>query len=291
MAAPTARAGVACALVLVLGAGCGDGGGDGEGRPTLSPSVSPSRTLPAPTRSVDPTDEATEESSDAPTQEPTPEQTDEPTEQPTEEESDRPTLLPTERPTERPTEQPTERSSTAEVGPTDDTPSASESAPGEDEASDEVDSEDDSVPSWLWWLLAAVVVGVGVLTWFLVARSRRRRAWQEQLTAAEAEVAWLARELLPHLRGTGSVEQVAGGWGVALPRVAAAEDQLTVLESTAPDEPARAKAADLRDAVREARARVEAATRRGAQEMWALDLDEAIGRLESTLAPEPGAQP
>jgi hypothetical protein len=134
------------------------------------------------------------------------------------------------------------------------------------------------------------VVAAGALTWFLLARAARRRAWQEQLLAAEGEVAWLARELLPQLRDTGSVEQVAGGWRVALPRVTAAGDQLTVLQSSAKEVADGARAEQLRDAVRDARSRVEAATSGGPAEMWVLDLDEAISRLESALAPDPGGQ-
>ena len=82
----------------------------------------------------------------------------------------------------------------------------------------------------------------------LLLRSRRRAAWRAELAEAEGELAWAARELLPGLRTIGSREQVAGGWTVAAPRVAAAEDRLTVLESSAYDEGSRARARELRDA-------------------------------------------
>ena len=109
--------------------------------------------------------------------------------------------------------------------------------------------------------------------------------WSEGLQAAETEVAWLARELLPQLIATGSQERVAGGWQVGVPRVAALEDQLTALEASAPalDDGARARA--LRDAVRTSRARVEAVTAGGVQETWVLGLNEAIAQLEAALAP------
>lgn len=148
----------------------------------------------------------------------------------------------------------------------------------------------DGVPSRVWWLLAAVVIAAGALTWLLLARAARTRTWQEQLLAAEGKGARLARELLPQLRDTGSVEQVAGGWRVPLPQVAAAEDRLTVLQSSAKDVPGGAGAEVLRDAFRDARSRVPAAPSGGAGEMWALDLDEAISRLESALAPDPGGR-
>ena len=76
----------------------------------------------------------------------------------------------------------------------------------------------------------------------LLLRSRRRAAWRAELAEAEGELAWAARELLPGLRTTGSREQVAGGWAVGAPRVAAAEDRLTVLESSAYDDGSRARA-------------------------------------------------
>jgi hypothetical protein len=137
----------------------------------------------------------------------------------------------------------------------------------------------------VWWLLAAVLVALAILAWLLLARARRRRAWREQLAAAEAEVAWMARELLPQLRSTGSVEGVSGGWQVGLPRVSAAEDQLTVLESSATDDSDRTRANGLRDAVRNVRAKVEGLSTDGPHDTWTQDLDDAIATLESALAP------
>jgi hypothetical protein len=188
-------------------------------------------------------------------------------------------------PTTAPTERETEATEDQTFGPTE----QESSQPASDEASapaDEGASDDQSVPTGVWWLLAAVLLAAGILAWVLVARSRRRRAWQEQLQAAQAEVAWLARELLPQLRGAGSLDRAAGGWQVALPRVTAAEDQLTVLESSAPDEATGARARTLRDAVREARARMERLASEGPVDVWALDVDDAIGELEAALAPE-----
>ena len=119
-----------------------------------------------------------------------------------------------------------------------------------------------------------------------VARARRRR-WRERLVAAEAEVGWLARELLPQLRDTGSLERVAGGWQVGLPRVTALEDELTVLESSTKKVEDAARARTLRDAVRSAHARVDSLVAGGGQDIWALDLDEIVALLESALTPVP----
>ena len=121
-----------------------------------------------------------------------------------------------------------------------------------------------------------------------VVRARRRR-WRERLEAAETEVGWLARELLPQLRDTGSLERVAGGWQVGLPRVTALEDELTVLESSTKKVEDAARARTLRDAVRSAHARVDSLVAGGGQDIWALDLDEIVALLESALTPVPQA--
>ena len=107
-----------------------------------------------------------------------------------------------------------------------------------------------------------------------------------------AEVEWFAGELIPQLRATGSVDQVAGGWQVARPRVASAEDQLTVLESSAgPEDAARAR--QLRDAVRSASEKMETLSGPGRHDEWALDLDDVAALLVAALGPtsvdSPGA--
>ena len=121
----------------------------------------------------------------------------------------------------------------------------------------------------------------------LVLRSRRRNAWDQELAAEEAEVSWLARELLPELRRAASREEVAGGWTVSQGRVSAAEDRLTVLESSAPDEPRGARARVLRDASRAARAQLQRIVGPGPHDTWALDLDAIIIDLETALRPAP----
>ena len=97
----------------------------------------------------------------------------------------------------------------------------------------------------------------GALAAILVPRARRRRAWDDGLAEAETEARWLAEELLPQLQQAGSPDEVAGGWQVAAGRVTAAEDRLTGLETSAPDEARGARAVALRDAVRAARQGVE----------------------------------
>ncbi len=94
-----------------------------------------------------------------------------------------------------------------------------------------------------------------------VARRQGRAsggAGSPSLEAAEAEVAWFARELVPQLRTSRSAAEVVGGWHVAMPRAAAAEDQLTVLSSSARNREDAARALQLRDAVRSASQRLEA---------------------------------
>ena len=96
---------------------------------------------------------------------------------------------------------------------------------------------------------------------------------------------WFARELIPQLRGSGSIDRVAGGWQVAVPRVAAAEDQLTVLESSTRSQEDAASARQLRDAVRSAREKMESLSGPGSHEEWALDLDDVEALLVAVLGP------
>ena len=72
-------------------------------------------------------------------------------------------------------------------------------------------------------LLAAVIVAVAVAVPLLL-RARRRRAWREDLEAAEDEVGWLARVLVPELQQAESLDQAAGGWTVGSSQVSALED-------------------------------------------------------------------
>jgi hypothetical protein len=135
-------------------------------------------------------------------------------------------------------------------------------------------------------LLALLVVGVAAGAWLLM-RSRKRHAWLERLHAAEAEVAWFAAELIPQLRSSGSVDRVVGGWQVAEPRVAAAEDQLTALESSGRVEEDTVRARRLRDAVRSARRKLDTLSGLGVHDEWALDLDDAQAQLLAVLGPTP----
>ena len=80
------------------------------------------------------------------------------------------------------------------------------------------------IPAWAWVLLVAGALAA-VLA-ILLRRSRRRRSWQADLSAAEEEVAWFAGELLPQLQRAASPDEVAGGWRVATRRVTSIEDRL-----------------------------------------------------------------
>lgn len=141
------------------------------------------------------------------------------------------------------------------------------------------------------WVALAVLLLAAIIGAWLLARSRRRRSWHTRLDAAQADVAWFARELVPQLRSSRSADQVAGGWQVAMPRVASAEDQLTVLEPSAPTEEDAARARQLRDAVRSARARMDALSGPGGHDEWALDLDDVEALLVAALGPTPVGSP
>ncbi len=139
------------------------------------------------------------------------------------------------------------------------------------------------MPTWVWWLLAALVVGAAVATPLLV-RANRRRAWRADLAAAEQEVGWFARVLLPELQQAGSAAEVRGGWAVGEARVAAVEDRLTALAAAAPDDAGRARAVELRDAVRLSRERIGTISRSAAAEV-SRELAAVSADLAATLEP------
>ena len=67
------------------------------------------------------------------------------------------------------------------------------------------------------------------------------------------------------------------------PRVVAAEDRLTVLESSAPDQFGPDRALELLNASRQARGQMDTLTGPGPQETWSLDLDAIMDDLEHVL--------
>ncbi len=116
--------------------------------------------------------------------------------------------------------------------------------------------EDEARPAWVWWVFAGLLLAAALAA-ILVPRAKRRSRWDADLAAQEAEVTWFVRELVPGLQLARSPDAVAGGWQVAATRVVHAEDQLTGLESTAPDDARRSRARSLRDTVRAARQGIE----------------------------------
>ena len=135
-----------------------------------------------------------------------------------------------------------------------------------------------------WVALALLALALAVGTWLLL-RAHKRRAWLTSLQAEKDEVSWFARELVPQLRATGSLDGVAGGWQVAVPRVVSAENQLTVLESSARSQEDAARARQLRDAVRAAREKMAVLSGPGRHDEWTLDLDEVAALLVAALGP------
>ena len=226
-----ARCAVLCVLALGILSACGANDGQGAAdRPSVTTSLSPTRALPSPTRSADAPDQTESESSSRPSRSLTlpPDTTTPATTTPS-------TTASSTRQPEPSSQQPTVRTSTVIAVPipaaTTPAPSLSTSpSPAADEAAGT--AENQAVSPAAWVALAVLAVAAAVGTWLLV-RARRRRSWLTRLQATRAEVEWFARELIPQLRGSGSIDRVAGGWQVAVPRVAAAEDQLTVLESSA----------------------------------------------------------
>ena len=237
--------------------------------PSVSVSV-PSISVPTlPTPSITlPTEGETPEETEPPQPTPTVTRTE------TETETAEPTPEPTATVTETAT--PTPEATEAE------TPSPTPSPTSTDVAAPAAEDDEGGIPAWVWWLLGAVALAAAV---FLVVRSRRRAAWDEDLTVAEGEVTWLARDLLPRLRATGTREAAAGAWAVSTERVQAVEDRLTWLEATAPTEPRRLRAEALRDAVRDAHVRGTALTQPGSPYGFAEEVDAVVATLEGVLRP------
>jgi hypothetical protein len=150
--------------------------------------------------------------------------------------------------------------------------------------------------TWPWWLLGAALLGVAVVIALLLAARRRRNSWNAQLMVATGEGVWFARQLIPQLQRDGTRDQVAGAWQVTRDRVFTLEDTLTGLESTAPDDQQAARARVLRDAVRAARTRIDAAAETTTPPVdittIRYELGEARATLETALAnDEPGPRP
>jgi hypothetical protein len=278
----------ACGLAVVLLAGCGDGG---VSLPTPSGSLSiPSISVSRPSVSIP---SGTTEPSVIVPESPTPEPSDEPSTEPPDETPtpDETTPEPTDTPTRTKTPAPTKSVVvTQTVTPTaEDTPTPSETptatpSPSVSAAGEPVDDDDGGVPAWLWWVLAAVLAALAA---WLAVQARRRNAWDAELAPVEAEIDWFGRELLPQLQQTGTPDALAGGWHVSAARVEAAEDRLTGLEASAPDQTRAARARTLRDAVRTSRSDVDTLVANRDQASTPVVLAEATTRLLAALDPPP----
>ena len=265
--------------LCLLVASCGNGNPD-RPAPSLTRTARPSPSLSLPTRSPDEPSSTRPDASAAPTGGPTSSPAG-PTQAPTTPAPTRTPTTPT--PTPTPTRTPTTPTPTPSNTPTV-VPSASESPAGTGAPSDGSAESGTGVPPWAWWVLGllAVALAVGIP---LVVRSRRRAAWSAELATASEDVAWFSRVLLPQLQAAGSVEQLAGGWAVGLPRVAAVEDQLVALGATARTDPDRARAGRLRDAVRTARDGIDDVVAARGPEPFHQALGALASGLEEALAP------
>ena len=137
--------------------------------------------------------------------------------------------------------------------------------------------------TWPWWLLAAGLIAIAVAIALLLAARRRRNSWNAQLMSAIGEIVWFARQLIPQLQRDGSRDQLAGAWQVTRDRVSTLEDTLTGLQSTAPNESEAPRARDLRDAVREARTRIDAAAETTGPPVDITTTRDELGAARATL--------
>lgn len=268
---------VVLAAVAFIVSSCG---GSGSGQPSRSPSLSreTSRTLAPPsatsTAAAAPTETSASTATSRPTVTRTPTANPAPTKTATATTTATVTLPPTVTAAPTVTLAPTPQPATPTPTPT----------AAQTEAVTPTSSDTSSTPAWLWWLIGAIVLAVAVVSAFLIRRNNRKQAWADRLSSSEADVAWFARELIPHLSQAPSVQQVAGGWRISSDRVIAAEDRLTSLEAAAIDDVGRGQARTLRDAVREARARLDALAVVGDMATALSQLQGAAGALEAALA-------
>ena len=268
-------------LAAVLVASCG---GDDS---ITAPTVSRSRTLTAsPTTTIEqPAPTRTENRPTTPTRGSPPSSESSSASSPsTTTSAPRPTLTTSPRPT--PTSTPSTATVTATVFPQPtSTAPVSSAAPSPSTTTLQpaagAEAQTSGAPSWLWWLLGALAVAAAVAVPLLLRR--RRQAWEAELAAAEDEVIWLARDLVPQLRMAGSADQVRGGWAVSADRVAIAEDRLTALEATARREQDRTRARALRDVVRASRDRIQTVAS-GAAADPSVELGRVAADLEAALA-------
>ncbi len=284
------------ALAIAVLTSCA-GGGTIEVSQTPSRSASELRTptvsVPTPTRSATrsevpsptPTRPSPERSSSRPTEEPTPTQeptgtrsaTVDPSRSPIRPETTTTQTVTAAPGTQTVTAAPSRSTVTRSVAVSP-SPSASPS-PSPSTADEPAEA---SGASWLWWALAGLVLAAAIATPLLVRR-HRRQVWRADFAAAEQEVAWLARVLVPELGQLGSLDQVEGGWTVGATRIAAVEDRLTGLETSAPDDVTRTETRTLRDAVRASRGRVEELLQSGDPEAISPTLNEVAAGLETAL--------
>ena len=268
-------------LAAVLVASCG---GDGS---ITAPTVSRSRTMTAsPTTTIEqPAPTRTENRPTTPTRgSPSSSASSSASSPSSTTSATRPTLKPSSGPT--PTSKPSTATVTATASPQPTSPApASSTVPSPSTTTLQpaagAEAQTSGAPSWLWWLLGALAVAAAIAVPLLLRR--RRRAWEAELAAAEDEVIWLARDLVPQLRMASTADQVRGGWAVSAERVATAEDRLTALEATARREQDRTRARALRDVVRASRDRIQAVAS-GAVADPSVELGRVATDLEAALA-------
>lgn len=285
-------------LTLVL-AGCGGGSGGpiASRLPSLGPTASPTTESPTPSPSRSSIVPRPTPTTESPTPSPSrssilsPEATTSPTPEPTRTVEPTPTPTPTESPT--PTQSPTPTPTPTSTPTPTPTPTLTPTPTPTPSASEVPAPAGSQTPTWVWWLLALLVVAaLGTGLWLFLRARAARQAWQAGLATALDGTRWFAGDLLPTLGLSETPDALRGGWTVAAPRVAQLEDQLSQLQAGARDEAGRTQATTLRDAVRESRTALDRATlgedmaaARGEVQQAGRRLNEALNAVQPPAPP------
>lgn len=156
-----------------------------------------------------------------------------------------PTASPTPTDTASPTPTPTATATTGTPSPTPTSTGSPSPAPDE--------QGDDSLGLPVLLGLAALFALMGIVSWFIMRRSYRRR-WDRDLAVEREQASWVLSPLVPTITSRSAAPSlVAEQWATASPTLDQLERNLATLAAGRPDASRGARAQRLADAVHEVR--------------------------------------